>query len=245
MSSKRQGFQARREYVPHNDFQRWVKPRLDGRDWSYRDLARQLHEEGQAVSENFIWRVVRGDPARYANANRPGYEVAFGIGKALGDAPGAVRAAGYPYQEAPLDLSAVLVPLDPAPYLAALNGPLEVSASPSRELSGEIPSALHVESEMRPLLVRGSCMEPVVRDGDILFVNPAESVKDGDLVIALVDNVTPTCKRIRIPGDGEPSSLVPLNGEGKIRENRFVVQGVVTHVVEDVRHRLLRYEESL
>ena len=142
MSSKRQGFQAKREYTPHNDFQRWVKPRLDERDWSYRDLARQLHASGQAVSENFLWRVVRGDPERYANANRPGYEVAFGIGKALGDAPGAVRAAGYPYQESPVDsLATILIPLDPAPYLAALNGSLEVSASPSRELSGEIPSA--------------------------------------------------------------------------------------------------------
>ena len=243
MSSKRQGFQARREYVPHNDFQRWVKPRLDERDWSYRDLAKQVHASGQTVSENFLWRVVRGDPARYPSAQRPGYEVAFGIGKALGDAPGAVRAAGYPYQEAALDLSAVLVPLDPAPYLAALNGPLEVSASPGRALSSEIPPLLPAESGMRPMLVRGSCMEPVVRDGDVLFVNPAESVVDGDLVIALVDDVSLTCKRIRIPSDSSPSSLVPLNGEGTIRENRFVVQGVVTHVVEDVRRRLLRYEE--
>ena len=88
-------------------------------------------------------------------------------------------------------------------------------------------------------------MEPVLRDGDIIFVQPAETVRNGDLVIALVDGMAQTCKRICIPNNDEILPyLEPINGEGRIPEIRFLVQGVVTHVIENVRHRIARYQAA-
>lgn len=241
-TDKKTADRRRRDYEPQNAFQAWVKPRLEARKWTYNELARQLIRDGLDVTENYLYRIVRGDPTRFPNARRPGYEIAFAIGKVLGDIGGAVKAAEYPWVDPPKDpFAAFAVEIDAAPFIAALNHPMEVSASPIREVTGEEAEGEHVSGPLRTMLIRGECMEPVLRDGDIIFVQPAETVKDGDLVIALVDGVAQTCKRICIPDGESVSYLEPLNGEGRIRENRFEVQGVVSHVIEDIRHRLRRY----
>lgn len=236
----------RREYEPQTDFQAWVKPRLEARGWLYTELARQLVRAGLDVTENYVYRVVRGDVERSPNARRPGYEIAFAIGQIFGDVAGAVKAAGYPWLDAPLDpFAAFAVEIDPTPFIVALNTPIEVSANAEREVVGEEAEGEHLSGPLRSMLIRRECMEPVLRDGDIIFVQPAETVKDGDLVIALVDSMSQTCKRISIPDSAEGLPyLEPINGEGRIPENRFVVQGVVTHVIENVRHRIARYQAA-
>ncbi len=236
----------RREYEPQTDFQIWVKPHLEARGWLYTELARQLVRAGLDVTENYVYRVVRGDPERSPNARRPGYEIAFAIGQILGDVAGAVKAAGYPWLDAPIDpFASFAIEIDPSPFIAALNNPIEVSAPSGREVMGETTEGEHLSGPLRSMLIRGECMEPVLRDGDIIFVQPAETVRNGDLVIALVDGMAQTCKRICIPNNDEILPyLEPINGEGRIPEIRFLVQGVVTHVIENVRHRIARYQAA-
>ncbi|WP_395091473.1 LexA family protein [Armatimonas sp.] len=235
----------RKEYKPQTDFQTWVKPRLEARGWLYTELARQLVRAGLDVTENYVYRVVRGDPERSPNARRPGYEIAFAIGQVFGDIAGAVKAAGYPWVDAPVDpFASFAVEIDPSPFIAALNNPIEVSAAPGREIMGETTEGEHLSGPLRTMLIRGECMEPVLRDGDIIFVQPAETVRNDDLVIALVDGMGQTCKRICIPDDETLPYLEPINGEGRIAESRFLIQGVVTHVIENVRHRIARYQAA-
>jgi hypothetical protein len=235
----------RKDYEPQNPFQAWVKPRLEAKGWTYAELCRQLIRDGLDVTENYVYRVVRGDPTRFPNARRPGYEIAFAIGKALDDIGGAVKAAEYPWVDVPADpFAAFAIEIDPTPFIVALNNPIEVSAAPSREVMGETAEGEHLSGPLRSMVIRGECMEPVLRDGDIIFVQPAETVRNGDLVIALVDGMAQTCKRILIPDDESLSYLEPINGEGRIPESRFQVQGVVTHVIENVRHRIARYQAA-
>ena len=78
----------------------------------------------------------------------------------------------------------------------------------------------------RSIRIRGNCMEPFYKNGDVVFVRPPDTVLDGDTVIALVDFRQITCKMIRILSNGT-SHLVPTNGEGKITQDHFTVVGVV------------------
>ena len=135
-------------------------------------------------------------------------------------------------------LAAIGDEIDPKPFIDALNNTAEVGAGLDRSVFGETRDAL-ITGPFRTMRVRGDCMEPALHEGDVIFVQSAETVRNGDLVIATVDFVTPTCKRICIP-EGKPSYLEPINGEGIIAEERFVVTGVVKFVIEDVQNRLKR-----
>ena len=89
------GDKRRRDYEPKTKFQKWVKPLLAERGWNYSDLFRELVVGGEDVTENYLYRIVRGDPEKFKNAARPGYDLAVAIGRILGDVGGAIDAADY------------------------------------------------------------------------------------------------------------------------------------------------------
>lgn len=134
--------------------------------------------------------------------------------------------------------------IDVSAIESALNDVTDVSADIQRFRLEDVPGSRLIGGPLRGMQVRGGCMEPLLYDGDIILVAPPESVTSGDPVIATVDFVNVTCKIICIPEDGGPSYLEPINGEGKITEDRFVISGVVVRVLDDVRSRLARRQKG-
>lgn len=210
---------------------------LKKRDWSLQQ------------AENFT-RVKKGTIHNMRIGRNVDAEHLIRFAIAVGDDPNTWLKAGGkdfilptspPSKSASTDpLAAIGDEIDPKPFIDALNNTAEVGAGPERGVFGENSDAL-ITGPFRTMRVRGDCMEPALRDGDVIFVQSAETVRNGDLVIATVDFVSPTCKRICIP-EGKPSYLEPINGEGIIAEERFVVTGVVKFVIEDVQNRLKRRE---
>jgi repressor LexA len=205
-SALRSGDSRRRDYVPRTSFQRWLKPLLEARDWTYADLYRQLVAlTGTEVTENYLYRIVRGDPAQFPNARRPGYELAFAIGRVFGDVRSAVSAAGYPvadylpshapsngernggsngahrHDAVPEDTIRVPVigRIAPGePLLSAANVDEFVTVPRSWAPRGE-------ETRCFALTVRGdSMMGADIRDGDVLVVRMIDAAEDGRVVVA-------------------------------------------------------------
>lgn len=81
-----------------------------------------------------------------------------------------------------------------------------------------------IEDGVRAIRVRGDCMEPFYRDGDILFVREQSTAENGQRVIARVDDEHLNCKVYRANGS---AYLEPTNGEGRIEAPRFEIRGVV------------------
>lgn len=59
------------------------------------------------------------------------------------------------------------------------------------------------------LRIKGSSMEPRIRDGDIVIVRQQDDAESGDVVITTVNGDTATCKRLRKLRDG--IELIPIN----------------------------------
>lgn len=170
--------------------------------------------------------------------------------------PAALRAiaaqleATVPPTEPPVDadpLAPIGVELDPGPYIEAMDQIARTGAgiglgrwSRHPTVDGGLEKAFEGVGPIRVFRVVGDCMEPILRDGDEIILTAPETVESGDIVTATVDVVNVTCKRIYIPGDGQPSYLTPINGEGTIPEDRFQVSGVVRRVYESIESRLRR-----
>lgn len=79
----------------------------------------------------------------------------------------------------------------------------------------EIDAALAATGEFFGLRIRGSSMEPRIREGDVVIVRKQEDADTGDTVIVLVNGDKATCKRLK----KEPSgiSLIPNNPAYDIR----------------------------
>ena len=90
------------DWIPKTDFQRWAKPLLDanaaaGRSpATYQELHRALLQRGFEYGAEYVYKIIRGNPAKMAAAKRPGIEMAIAIGQILGDVQGAMKAADYP-----------------------------------------------------------------------------------------------------------------------------------------------------
>jgi hypothetical protein len=84
-----------KDFTPITPYQKWLVPLMIQRELQVADLARLVGKE-----YNYIYKIVRGDPSSNEGRNnvpsRPGYELAFLIGEALGDVLGSVTAAEYP-----------------------------------------------------------------------------------------------------------------------------------------------------
>lgn len=79
----------------------------------------------------------------------------------------------------------------------------------------EIDTAMATTGDYFGLRIRGSSMEPRIREGDVVIVRKQEDADTGDTVIVLVNGDKATCKRIK----KEPSgiSLIPNNPAYDIR----------------------------
>lgn len=118
--------------------------------------------------------------------------------------------------------------IDARPYLYAMRSVQDTSAGIQRITDSDGPTHdLGRQWPVRAIKVRGGCMEPILKDGEVALILPPEAVYDGCIVTATVDIYHTVCKRIRIPNGGVPSYLEPINGEGIIPEERFIVSGVV------------------
>ena len=88
----------KKDYEPKTGFQKWLKPFLKigtEQEITYTDIYRRLIDEGIDVTENYVYRIVRGDPDTYKNAARPGYDLALAIGEIVGDPLGGIQSANY------------------------------------------------------------------------------------------------------------------------------------------------------
>jgi repressor LexA len=78
-------------------------------------------------------------------------------------------------------------------------------------------------------------IEDHIVDGDIVIINPQARVRDGDVVVALVEGETATLKRIyREP---ERIRLQPANSEMEpIYATEVEVQGKVEAIIRRLKH---------
>lgn len=91
----------------------------------------------------------------------------------------------------------------------------------------QVPNPMPNRRNLYALRVEGDCMEPKLRDGDIIYVDPAVSPRDKQVVVVLLDGEH-TLKRYRLLKDG--AWLVPDNRKYpriKVMSNKAVVRGVV------------------
>lgn len=245
MATRRKGLDRRRkDYTPHTEFQRWLKEKMDARDMTYKDVFAHLvmtrfNENDGGITENHIYRLARQDPAHYPGAVRPGYELCYAIGQMFGDTKGALDAAGYPNNE-PDPINAIGTPLAPDTLALLLATPLDTTpahADPNAPDMVAEPRAEYLRdalpTDVRAIRVSGECMSPLFADGDILIVIPQPSAKEGDLVIARVDDAALVCKRYRTVRG--MTYLEPLNGEDIIPAPRFVILGVIAYFLRNVR----------
>jgi SOS-response transcriptional repressor LexA len=76
------------------------------------------------------------------------------------------------------------------------------------------------------LRISGDCMEPVLREGEYVYIDPAAEPRDKSVVLAFLDGEY-TLKRYRVFPDG--AYLVPENAKyprRKITNNKTMVRGV-------------------
>lgn len=201
--------------------------------------ARRYQEmTGEQLAEKIGGSFTQGRVSSYERgAKSPSRETVLQLAQALGaDESEALLAAGFAPTLVAEPKSVYLssdpllaygVETDPAPYLYALTDVKmaaagDLSHNPLIDAPGE--DMTH-RWRVRAIRIVGSCMEPFLREGDVALVLPPEAVYDRCVVTATVDLQHNVCKRVRIE-DGK-SWLEPLNGEGEIPEERFVITGVV------------------
>jgi phage repressor protein C with HTH and peptisase S24 domain len=122
--------------------------------------------------------------------------------------------------------------MDARPFVYALSNVTTASAGLSRLPDSAAPGDdIRPGSPVRAIRIAGDCMEPLLSDGDVALVLPAENVRDGNAVLVLLDGGTTGCKRIRITP--ESCWLESESGE-RIEEPRFMTIGVVAHKITRV-----------
>lgn len=73
----------------------------------------------------------------------------------------------------------------------------------------EIDAALAATGDFFGLRIKGSSMEPRMREGDVVIVRKQDSAETGDTVVVLVNGDSATVKKIKYGPDG--ISLIPTN----------------------------------
>ena len=66
----------------------------------------------------------------------------------------------------------------------------------------EIPSAMASSGQYYGLRIKGSSMEPRIRDGDVVIVRQQEDADTGNIAVVLVNGDSATVKRIKKEPDG-------------------------------------------
>lgn len=72
------------------DFARWLLARLEAHHLTLGALA-----SASGVNESYLHKILKSYLPRYRQYQRPGYDKTLALGRCLGDAAGALRAAGY------------------------------------------------------------------------------------------------------------------------------------------------------
>lgn len=73
----------------------------------------------------------------------------------------------------------------------------------------EIDAALAATGDFFGLRIKGSSMEPRMREGDVVIVRKQDTAETGDTVVVLVNGDSATVKKIKYGSDG--ISLIPTN----------------------------------
>lgn len=73
----------------------------------------------------------------------------------------------------------------------------------------EIDAALAASGEFFGLRIKGSSMEPRMREGDVVIVRKQDTAETGDTVVVLVNGDSATVKKIKYGPDG--ITLIPSN----------------------------------
>ena len=101
-----------------------------------------------------------------------------------------------------------------------------------------IPAELAAGPETYVLRVRGDSMiDEQIRSGDLIVVRRAETARDGELVIALIDHEDVTLKRLYHEPDGR-IRLQPANPAHEpivVAAERVTIQGVVVGLIRSYR----------
>lgn len=174
--------------------------------------------------------------SRWENGGSIDIEDVESIGEVLKDVEGAVAAfkGVHVVKESPVVYQgrASIDPLyrfgeevDPRPYLYALESVGGASAGLTRLPDPDAPGEdMRPGSKARAIKIVGDCMEPRIRDGDVVLVLPQEQARDGDMVLAILTSTGgQVCKKFRA-GSGV-SWLENESGE-RIPEQQFILLGV-------------------
>lgn len=100
--------------------------------------------------------------------------------------------------------------------------------------------APRVQRSMFALEVKGdSMLDEGIFPGDLVFCEASETAKNGDIVVALIDNQEATLKRIRYEKNGS-ITLIPANLAFKpmiYEEHRVKIQGIFVGLIRTNRRR--------
>ena len=108
----------------------------------------------------------------------------------------------------------------------AAGHPIEALAQ-SEALS--LPEAIVTAPGCYALAVRGDSMRDIgILDGDTVVVEPRHSARNGEVVVALIDGVHATLKRIeQLPGEVRLHAENPAHAVQRYRPDQVTIQGIV------------------
>jgi repressor LexA len=108
----------------------------------------------------------------------------------------------------------------------AAGRPIEALA---REDEVAVPDWMYPSEQCYALSVRGDSMRDIgILDGDVVIVEPRESARNGEVVVALIDGVEATLKRIeQVPGEVRLYAENPDYAPQRFRPDQVQIQGVL------------------
>lgn len=95
------------------------------------------------------------------------------------------------------------------PVLGSVAAGIPIEAIQDIEDYEEIDADMAAAGEYFGLMIKGSSMEPRIREGDVVIVRRQEEAETGDTVVVLVNGDSATVKRIKIEPNG--IALIPNN----------------------------------
>jgi len=130
-------------------------------------------------------------------------------------------------------LEGILEGLDiPLVGLITAGEPIEAVADPTATITVS-PTLVSGKKRTYALLVRGQSMKDVgILDGDYVIVEQRDYAKEGEVVVALLENEFATLKKYY--REGKKIKLVPANSEMQpiyVDEDKIKIQGVVRGVI--------------
>ena len=133
-------------------------------------------------------------------------------------------------REQALQLSAVEIPLYGK---IAAGTPIEAIANESEKIA--VPLEMVSRGQFYALTVEGDSMiEAGILDGDTAIIRKAETARDGEIIVALVDNCEATLKVLK--REKNEILLIPRNSSYETRHfspERVKVQGILSGILRN------------